>query len=369
MISKSNGIPNYTEVIVISVIAICFLSLDVSVLTLEEDLQEIWNYDFDEKVKEEDVEDYLKYCLSGIVLLRAFTLHLFLALHFLLLWSAIGEEKPNLVVPWLLLGLFRSIFLNFLGFSTGIYVCLIQKGHHPVCLEYIIAQAIQHGPEVYAWLSIFRYHRALILSARNRLMVDERTRMKKIQNSQYKYFSRTNFADAVEDGRNVITESAIENVIHHIKRTKPTQCPSRSLDALIELKSAKIRKNDYELEGDHESIKEKVMRILNVVYEDIKKARIAKEKRPPWKFADLNIEKLLMTSERRHPNIYSHKKNNHTSSLEKKRTPSEESVYEGAIANEIELRCISLGGSNTSCFDLESKDNIHHARSKNVSRV
>ncbi|VEN35139.1 unnamed protein product [Callosobruchus maculatus] len=156
MISKSIGIPSHFEVILISLIAICMLSLDVSVTTLQENLQEIWAYDFGAKVQEEGVEVYLKYSLSAVVLTKALTLHLFLALHFLLLWTATVEEKPNLVLPWLLLGLFRSIFLNFLGFSTGLYVCLIQKGYHPICLEYIVAQAIQHGPELYAWLSVFR---------------------------------------------------------------------------------------------------------------------------------------------------------------------------------------------------------------------
>nr|CAI5827590.1 unnamed protein product [Callosobruchus analis] len=156
MISNSIGIPSHFEVIVISVIAICVLSFDVSVSTLQENLREIWDYDFGEKVKAEDVEVYLKYSLSGVALMKALTLHFFLALHFLLLWTATVEEKPNLVLPWLLLGLFRSIFLNFLGFSTGLYVCLIQKGHHPICLEYVLAQAIQHGPEVYAWLSVCR---------------------------------------------------------------------------------------------------------------------------------------------------------------------------------------------------------------------
>ncbi|VEN35140.1 unnamed protein product [Callosobruchus maculatus] len=155
MISKSIGIPSHFEVILISLIAICMLSLDVSVTTLQENLQEIWAYDFGAKVQEEGVEVYLKYSLSAVVLTKALTLHLFLALHFLLLWTATVEEKPNLVLPWLLLGLFRSIFLNFLGFSTGLYVCLIQKGYHPICLEYIVAQAIQHGPELYAWLSVF----------------------------------------------------------------------------------------------------------------------------------------------------------------------------------------------------------------------
>nr|CAH7736165.1 unnamed protein product [Callosobruchus chinensis] len=382
MISKSIGIPSHFEVTVISVIAICVLSLDRSVSTLGEDLQEIWDYDFGEKIQEEDVKMYLKYSLSGVVLMKALTLHLFLASHFLLLWTTnvmfgygditqnqntqevgrlfhekfldlppisqgtilmreehtqypqkvyvwavscvnyiIGplsvegnlnsdhylallennEEKPNLILPWLFIGLFRSIFLNVLAFSTGLYVCLIQKGYHPVCLEYVLAQAIQHGPEV--------YYKVLMLSSRSRPLIDERTSTKVIPQSKNKYISRTKFIDSMEDGRNVITESAIDNVINHMKSM---QCPSRSLDALINLKSSKIRKNYYEIEDGPEK--------------------------------------------RKHPNIYTYEKDQPVSSLEKKLTLSIESVYQEAIANEVELGCISLGGSNTSCFHSENED-------------
>ncbi|XP_050297859.1 uncharacterized protein LOC126737147 isoform X3 [Anthonomus grandis grandis] len=79
-----------------------------------------------------------------------------------MLWPAIFEEKPSLMLPWLLLGIIRCLILNIITFVVGTYICHKERGFSPICFEYILSQFIEHGPSIYAWMAILNFYRDLV---------------------------------------------------------------------------------------------------------------------------------------------------------------------------------------------------------------
>uniref|UniRef100_A0AAR5QE80 Uncharacterized protein n=1 Tax=Dendroctonus ponderosae TaxID=77166 RepID=A0AAR5QE80_DENPD len=154
------GLPRQSEVLLIVFLGICFLSLDFSLFHLKSNVEDIWKLELN---KTKYLELFLKYVISAIVVVRTFTLHIFLAFYVIMLWPAIFEEKPHLMLPWLLLGIIRCLILNALTFVLGTFICHKEKGLNSICLDYIIAQVIEHGPSVYAWFSILSFYREILM--------------------------------------------------------------------------------------------------------------------------------------------------------------------------------------------------------------
>ncbi|XP_050297858.1 uncharacterized protein LOC126737147 isoform X2 [Anthonomus grandis grandis] len=161
MLAVHLGLPRQSEILIIIFLGICFLSLDFSLFHLRSSLEEIWNTELNlERTKY--LETPLKYITTGVLLARTLTLHAFLAFYVVMLWPAIFEEKPSLMLPWLLLGIIRCLILNIITFVVGTYICHKERGFSPICFEYILSQFIEHGPSIYAWMAILNFYRDLV---------------------------------------------------------------------------------------------------------------------------------------------------------------------------------------------------------------
>ncbi|XP_057672209.1 uncharacterized protein LOC130903868 [Diorhabda carinulata] len=158
MITDYLRLKKSVEVILIIIIAIWILSFDKSPAHVDSNLDEIWKFRFSKEIRKHNMEEFMKYVLSFVVIVRAFTSRVFLILYVIILWPAVFETKSFLIIPWLVIGLVRTIFVNFLTLSAGCYSCFLQKGVHLTCLDFIISQIVDHGPAVYAWFSIYNYY-------------------------------------------------------------------------------------------------------------------------------------------------------------------------------------------------------------------
>lgn len=83
------GIPLQVEVIVCIVFGICFSIFDASLLDLNTNLQKVWAIALDEDKFSDRTELTIKYLLSGIQLVRSFSVHVYLAFYIVMLWPVI----------------------------------------------------------------------------------------------------------------------------------------------------------------------------------------------------------------------------------------------------------------------------------------
>lgn len=182
------GVSKHAEVIFLVVIGITCTIFDSSIFNLKSNLEQVWNLTMDERIFSEEVQKYLKYTLTGIISVKTFTVHIYLAFYVVLLWPAIfvsmiqikakfwfnnsakailikiykfKEDKPNLILPWLAVGLVRCLLTSIATFCMGIYVCGMYKFKRPVCAEFPLVQILENGPAVYTWFCILSYYREL----------------------------------------------------------------------------------------------------------------------------------------------------------------------------------------------------------------
>lgn len=98
------GIPLQFEVIVCIVFGICFSIFDASLLDLNSNLQKVWSVVLDDDKFSERSQLIIRYMLSGILLVRSFSVHLYLAFYIVMLW------------PVIFVSIYLFIYKNFIVF-------------------------------------------------------------------------------------------------------------------------------------------------------------------------------------------------------------------------------------------------------------
>lgn len=66
------------------------------------------------------------------------------------------EDKPNLLLPWLLVGAVKNLGMGMLATATGLYTCAVLGGFKPICLDFLLSQFINIAPSVYIWIVVLR---------------------------------------------------------------------------------------------------------------------------------------------------------------------------------------------------------------------
>ncbi|KAJ8982547.1 hypothetical protein NQ317_005549 [Molorchus minor] len=253
---------------------------------MKSNLEELWNYEFHPKLQEYNMQLFLKYILSGVIVVRTFTTHIFLALYVVMLWPAIFEERPSLMVPWLMVGSVRYVALNVVTLVTGSYICISQKGHHPICFDFFLSQIIDHGPSFYAWLTIWSYYKDLQGQCEEKqkrksvqLEIATRRRRAKLMNSS-QYEERLEDGNVLED---LISQSTLSTLIHKLESDSWSSSLSRSLDSLLKLQSTKdvteeIMFSDSMVDDmQSTSINQRVMKILDINEDELRKILLGRD--------------------------------------------------------------------------------------------
>lgn len=83
------GITLQAEVIILIIFGICCSLFDASVLDLTTNLKQIWALNFSNTIMPHTSQLTVKYILSSIVLVKTFSVHLYLAFYIVMLWPAI----------------------------------------------------------------------------------------------------------------------------------------------------------------------------------------------------------------------------------------------------------------------------------------
>ena len=91
------GLTKQNEVLILTLIGICCTVFDASIFTLHSNLHKVWITRMDPTRFTYTVQIYFKYILSSIVIVRTFTVHLYLAFYIVMLWPAIFVSTLNLM--------------------------------------------------------------------------------------------------------------------------------------------------------------------------------------------------------------------------------------------------------------------------------
>ncbi|CAG5031507.1 unnamed protein product [Parnassius apollo] len=67
------------------------------------------------------------------------------------------EERPTLVLPWLLLAAVRKFLCELTSLALGLGTCVLLGPARPPCVRFLITKIISITPAFYMWLIVLRY--------------------------------------------------------------------------------------------------------------------------------------------------------------------------------------------------------------------
>ncbi|CAH2037578.1 unnamed protein product, partial [Iphiclides podalirius] len=103
----------------------------------------------------------LRTMISGVMLVQCFTLYVYLAFYIVLLYPVFLEERPTLVLPWLLLAAIRKLLCELTSLALGLGTCVLLGPGRPACARFLITKVFTIAPAFYVWLLVFSYYHTL----------------------------------------------------------------------------------------------------------------------------------------------------------------------------------------------------------------
>ncbi|CAG9584620.1 unnamed protein product [Danaus chrysippus] len=74
------------------------------------------------------------------------------------------EERPTLVLPWLLLAAIRNFLCELTSLALGLGTCVLLGPARPPCIKFVITKLGSIMPSFYMWMLIFSYYHNLKLA-------------------------------------------------------------------------------------------------------------------------------------------------------------------------------------------------------------
>ncbi|XP_053607459.1 uncharacterized protein LOC128673554 isoform X2 [Plodia interpunctella] len=100
----------------------------------------------------------LRTVISGVMLVQCFTVYVYLASYIVLLYPVFLEERPTLVLPWLLLAAIRKLLCELTSLALGLGTCVLLGAARPPCIRFVILKAISIMPAFYMWMLVYSYY-------------------------------------------------------------------------------------------------------------------------------------------------------------------------------------------------------------------
>ncbi|XP_045771597.1 uncharacterized protein LOC123871722 isoform X2 [Maniola jurtina] len=75
------------------------------------------------------------------------------------------EERPTLVLPWLLLAAIRNLLCELTSLAIGLGTCVLLGPARPPCIRFVIIKLASIVPAFYMWMLIFGYYHNLKMAS------------------------------------------------------------------------------------------------------------------------------------------------------------------------------------------------------------
>ncbi|CAH1390968.1 unnamed protein product [Nezara viridula] len=143
-----------SEVLLLALLGLAIAVIEAMYLNLHEDLHDTWKMIFPEEMLPTTFENMLRTVISGVVLARGATVHIYLASFLLLFFPVLKERRRILILVWLTVSGFRSILVNGLVALLGIAICSCLPEPHPACFEFLTTKGTELACSVFMWVVV-----------------------------------------------------------------------------------------------------------------------------------------------------------------------------------------------------------------------
>ncbi|XP_049869279.1 uncharacterized protein LOC126369038 [Pectinophora gossypiella] len=111
------------------------------------------------------VQRGLRTMISGVMLVQCFTVYVYLATYIVLLYPVFLEERPNLLLPWLLLAAIRKFLCELTSLALGLGTCVLLGPARPPCIKFVVFKIASITPAFYMWMLVLSYYNTLKVAA------------------------------------------------------------------------------------------------------------------------------------------------------------------------------------------------------------
>ncbi|XP_072932025.1 uncharacterized protein [Epargyreus clarus] len=158
------GMDLQSEVCLWTLLGLLRTIFDATLFKVNANLKQVWQMRMPEELTR-PVQRVLRTMISGVILVQCFTVYVYLASYIVLLYPVFLEERPTLVLPWLLLAAIRKLLCELMSLALGLGTCVLLGPARPPCIKFLIVKIASITPAFYMWMLVFSYYHALKLTA------------------------------------------------------------------------------------------------------------------------------------------------------------------------------------------------------------
>ncbi|XP_060802882.1 uncharacterized protein LOC132902321 [Amyelois transitella] len=158
------GMSLQSEVCLWTLLGLVRTIFDATLFKVNANLKQVWQMTMPPELSL-PLQRVLRTVISGVMLVQCFTVYVYLASYIVLLYPVFLEERPTLVLPWLLLAAIRKLLCELTSLALGLGTCVVLGAARPPCIKFVILKAISIMPAFYMWMLIYSYYDSLKVSS------------------------------------------------------------------------------------------------------------------------------------------------------------------------------------------------------------
>ncbi|CAK1547165.1 unnamed protein product [Leptosia nina] len=158
------GINLQSEVCIWTLLGLIRTIFDATLFKVNANLKQVWQMTMPPELSL-PIQRVLRTIISGVMLVQCFTVYVYLASYIVLLYPVFLEERPTLVLPWLLLAAVRKLLCELTSLALGLGTCVLLGPGRPPCIRFLILKILTIMPAFYMWTLVFGYYHNLKMAA------------------------------------------------------------------------------------------------------------------------------------------------------------------------------------------------------------
>ncbi|CAG4979957.1 unnamed protein product [Colias eurytheme] len=159
------GMSLQSEVCLWTLLGLIRTIFDATLFKVNANLKQVWQMSMPPQLSSVPVQRFLRTMVSGVMLVQCFTVYVYLASYIVLLYPVFLEERPTLVLPWLLLAAIRKLLCELTSLALGLGTCVLLGPARPPCVKFLISKIFTIMPAFYMWTLVFSYYHSLKMAA------------------------------------------------------------------------------------------------------------------------------------------------------------------------------------------------------------
>ncbi|XP_059047267.1 uncharacterized protein LOC131842705 [Achroia grisella] len=158
------GMGLQSEVCLWTLLGLVRTIFDATLFKVNANLKQVWQMRMPEELTL-PVQRALRIMISGVMLVQCFTVYIYLASYIVLLYPVFLEERPVLVLLWLLIAAVRKLLCELMSLALGLGTCVLLGPARPLCIKFVVTKVASIMPAFYMWILVYSYYHALKMAS------------------------------------------------------------------------------------------------------------------------------------------------------------------------------------------------------------